>query len=126
MSLQSVIAGDHIHSGDKMITNPAVTLTRAGSSDRAAEATIVIGAESTNVRTITIQLFKEGGLIDCDSVQTFLMVVFSSAAMTAFATGGSTGVAIGTDGALLALVAKKVFICTCEADGDWDGIWTDT
>ena len=82
MSLRSVIAGDHINSGDKMITAPAVTLTRAGSSDRAAEATIVIGAESTNVRTITIQLFKEGGLIDCDSVQTFLMVVFSSAAMT--------------------------------------------
>jgi hypothetical protein len=90
------------------------------------DASITIGAESTNVRTITVQL-KDSKGADIAYVETFELIVFSSAAMTAFATtGGSTGVAIGTDGALLAIVAKKHFLCTSEADGDWDGTWTDT
>ena len=47
--------------------------------------------------------------------------------MTAYAsTGGSTGIAIGTDGALLAVVAKKYFLATSESDGDIDLTWTDT
>jgi hypothetical protein len=47
--------------------------------------------------------------------------------MKSFATtGGSTGLAIGTDGALLAVVAKKYFLATSEADGDIDLTWTDT
>lgn len=91
-----------------------------------ADASITIGDESTNVRTITVQL-KDSNGNDIDYVETFELIVFTSAAMTAFATtGGSTGVAIGTDGALLAVVAKKYFLCTSEADGDWDGTWTDT
>lgn len=92
----------------------------------AADASIVVAAEDTNVRAITIQLKKANG-DDVASVQPVLIVMFTTAAMTAFATtGGSTGIAIGTDGALLALVAKKVFIATCEADGDIDLTWTDT
>ena len=91
-----------------------------------ADATITIGAESTNVRTITVQLKDVNGN-DINYVETFELIVFTDATMTAFATtGGSTGVAIGTDGAALAVVAKKYFICTSEADGDWDGTWTDT
>ncbi len=90
-----------------------------------ADASITVSDETNDVRTITIQL-KDANGADIDYVETFQLIVFSSAAMTAFATGGSTGVAIGTDGALLALVAKKVFLCTSEADGDWDGTWTDT
>lgn len=91
-----------------------------------ADASITIGDESANVRIITIQLKDSQGR-DINYVETFEIVMFTTAAMTAFATtGGSTGVAIGTDGALLALVAKKVFLCTSEADGDWDGTWTDT
>lgn len=91
-----------------------------------ADASITIGAESTNVRTITVQL-KDAKGNDIDYVETFELIVFTDATKTAFATtGGSTGVAIGTDGALLALVDKKVFLCTSESDGDWDGTWTDT
>ena len=41
-------------------------------------------------------------------------------------TGGSTGIAIGTDGALLPVVAKKLFWAISEADGDIDLTWTDT
>jgi hypothetical protein len=53
--------------------------------------------------------------------------MYTTSARTAFATtGGSTGIAIGTDGALLAVVAKKLFLVTSEADGDIDLTWTDT
>lgn len=90
------------------------------------DATITVGAENTDVRAITIQL-KDAVGNDIDYVETVEIIVFSSAAMTAFAgTGGSTGIAIGTDGALLAIVAKKYFLATSEADGDIDLTWTDT
>lgn len=90
------------------------------------DASISVSAEDTNVRTITIQL-KDAHGNDIDYVETVEIIVFTSAAMTAFATtGGSTGIAIGTDGALLAVVAKKYFIATSEADGDIDLTWTDT
>lgn len=103
----------NLTSNEVQMTNPCVN------------ATITIGAENANVRTITVQLLDSEGR-DLDYVEHFWLAVYSSAAMTAFATGGSTGVAIGTDGAALAVVAKKLFLCTCESDGDWDGTWTDT
>lgn len=99
--------------GDLNVTQPCV------------DASITISAEDANVRTITIQL-KDANGADINYVETFELIVFGAAAMTSFATGGSTGVAIGTDGALLAIVAKKLFLCTSESDGDWDGTWTDT
>jgi hypothetical protein len=95
-------------------------------SQPCADASITVGAENTNVRAITIQLKDVNGN-DINYVETVEIIVFTSAAMTAFATtGGSTGLAIGTDGALLAIVAKKLFIATSEADGDIDLTWTDT
>lgn len=91
-----------------------------------AGATITVGAENTNVRAITIQLLDAAGA-DIDFVGVVEAYVFADAGRLAFAgTGGSTGIAIGTDGALLALVAKKAFILTSEADGDIDLTWTDT
>lgn len=90
------------------------------------DATITVGAEATNVRAITIQLKDINGN-DIDYVETVELIVFADSTMTAFAsTGGSTGIAIGTDGALLAVVAKKYFLATSEADGDIDLTWTDT
>lgn len=90
------------------------------------DATIVVGDENTNVRAITIQL-KDADGNDIDYVETVELILFLNDAKTAFvATGGSTGIAIGTDGALLAVVAKKYFLATSEADGDIDLTWTDT
>lgn len=89
------------------------------------DASITVGDENANVRAITIQL-KDADGNDIDYVETVEVIVFANAAMTAFAgTGGSTGLAIGTDGALLAVVAKKYFLATSEADGDIDLTWTD-
>ncbi|MCW5745834.1 MAG: hypothetical protein KIT36_06510 [Alphaproteobacteria bacterium] len=93
---------------------------------QAADVSIAVGAENANVRIITLQFRKADGS-DVDVVTPFWLAVFTDATATAFATtGGSTGVAVGTDGALLGVVAKKLFLCTSEADGDWDGTWTDT
>lgn len=90
------------------------------------DASIVVSAENTNVRTITIQL-KDAKGADINYVETVELILFLDAGRLAFAaTGGSTGIAIGTDGALLAVVAKKVFLATSEADGDIDLTWTDT
>ena len=95
-------------------------------SQPCVDCTIVVGAEATNVRAITIQLLDSAGN-DIDYVETVEVVMFLNATRLAFVvTGGSTGIAIGTDGALLALVAKKVFLATSEANGDIDLTWTDT
>jgi hypothetical protein len=92
----------------------------------AADVSIAIGAEVANVRSITLQ-FKKADGSDVDVVTPFWLAVFTDTTATAYATtGGSTGIAIGTDGALLAVIAKKLFHATTEADGDWDGTWTDT
>lgn len=98
----------------KQITNPCV------------DASITVAAEDTNVRAITIQL-KDAKGADIDFVSHCWLAVMGAAAGTSFATtGGSTGIAIGTDGAALAVVAKKLFLLTSEADGDIDLTWTDT
>lgn len=88
-----------------------------------AEIIVTVGNDAG---TVEIQL-KDANGNNIDYVETVTAVLFTSAARTAFATtGGSTGLAIGTDGALLALVAKKVFLLTSEATGHIDMTWTDT
>jgi hypothetical protein len=90
------------------------------------DATITVGAEAANVRAITIQLLDSNGE-DIDHVEEVELVLFLTADRLAYVvTGGSTGIAIGTDGALSTIVAKKVFRATSEIDGDIDLTWTDT
>jgi len=90
------------------------------------DATITVGAESANVRAIAIQL-KDANGADINYVEEVELVLFLTADRLAYVvTGGSTGIAIGTDGALQTIVAKKVFRATSEADGDIDLTWTDT
>lgn len=93
---------------------------------KCANATITVGAENTNVRAITIQLLDANGE-DINYVEEVEIAVFLTADRLAYVvTGGSTGIAIGTDGALSTIVAKKRFYATSEADGDIDLTWTDT
>ena len=90
------------------------------------DATITVGAEITNARAITIQLLDANGK-DIDHAEEVELVLFLTADKLAYVvTGGSTGIAIGTDGALSTIVAKKVFRATSEIDGDIDLTWTDT
>lgn len=92
----------------------------------AHHATILVAAEVSNARAITIQLLDSRG--NDVNVRTPVQVhVLLDGNGDAFVvTGGSTGIAIGTDGALQTLVAKKEFIAISEADGDIDLTWTDT
>ena len=102
------------------------TELRAQGDLRRLTASITVGAEVANQRAITIQ-FKDGAGHDINYRLTVTVVVLADANGDAFvATGGSTGIAVGTDGALIALVAKKVFVAISEADGDLDLTWTDT
>lgn len=91
--------------------------------------TITVGAEGAlvaNRREITIQLLDARGK-DIDYVEEVDLVLFLTADRLAYVvTGGSTGIAAGTDGALQTIVAKKVFRATSEADGDIDLLYTDT
>lgn len=93
------------------------------------DATITVGAEGASVanqRAITIQL-KDADGEDINYVEEVELVLFLTADRLAYVvTGGSTGIAIGTDGALQTIVAKKVFRATSEVDGDIDLTWTDT
>ncbi|TZG26501.1 hypothetical protein [Sphingomonas montanisoli] len=91
-----------------------------------AGASIVVGAEVANVRAITIQL-KDAQGNDLAHRATVQIAVLADANGDAFvAVGGTTGIAIGADGALLPIVAKKLFLAISEADGDIDLTWTDT
>lgn len=113
-TLQQDVSNKSLYSEGIQISRPCV------------DCSITVGAEATNVRAITIQL-KDADGNDIDYVETVELILFLNAARTAFvATGGSTGIEIGTDGALLAVVAKKYFLATSEADGDIDLTWTDT
>lgn len=93
------------------------------------DATITVSAEGATVanqRDITIQLLDADGN-DIDYAEEVELTLFLTADRLAYVvTGGSTGIAIGTDGSLLTIVAKKHFLCTSEADGDIDLTWTDT
>ena len=89
------------------------------------DCTITVGAEVTNVIPITIQLLDADGQ-DIDYVEV-VEVLVHGAALLAAADGGSTGLAIGTDGAILStLEAKKSFLVSSEGDGDIDFTFTDT
>ncbi len=109
-----IAATGELISNDIQISRPCV------------DATITVGAEATNVRAITIQLLDADGN-DIDYAEEVEIVLFLSSDKLAYVvTGGSTGIEIGTDGALLDVVAKKLFRATSEVDGDIDLTWTDT
>lgn len=93
---------------------------------KCADASITVGDEDTNVRAITIQL-KDAYGADLDYAELVKLYVFSDATRQALATGGSTGIAIGTDGTILIThTAKLIFEIMSESDGDIDLTWTDT
>jgi hypothetical protein len=110
-----VINGDGaLLSNEKFLTSPCV------------DAVVTVGAETTNVRPITIQLLDAYGQDVTERTFVKLHVMADANGDAFVGTGGSTGIAIGTDGALLAVVAKKSFIAVSEADGDISLTWTDT
>jgi hypothetical protein len=120
--MRKSIVGKRLGLGDsdELVSN-AIQIT-----DPCVNATITVGDESTNVRAITIQLEDATGTAVSEPTLVKLYV-FSDATLQALATGGSTGIAIGTDGTILVThTAKLIFEIMSEADGDIDLTWTDT
>lgn len=95
-------------------------------SSPCVDATVAVSATATSPRAITITLKDmDGNAIDYSEVVD--IIVFSSTAMTDFtATGGSTGLAIGANGKLLAMVAKKLFRAISDTSGVITLTHTDT
>ena len=84
------------------------------------------GATVANQRNISL-VFRDDEGDPINYAEVVELMLFSSAAMTDFvATGGSAGIAAGTNGKILALVAKKVFRAITTTAGLLDVIYTDT
>ena len=101
------------------ITRPAVTASITVSAE---------GATTANTRDIVVTLLDSEG-VAITAVEEVELHMFLNADRTAYVvTGGSTGLSLGAagDGAVLALVAKKVFVATTEATGILDLDWLDT
>lgn len=102
--------------------------TEVGASD-AVDATITISAEAATVanqRNITITL-KDATGTAIDYCEMFEIVMMLDAGNVDFmATGGSTGIAAGASGKILATLAKKIFRCMTTVAGVCQVIYTDT
>jgi hypothetical protein len=95
---------------------------------KAARATITISAEGATVanqRDITIALKDvDGNAIDY--AETFEIRLYASSALLDFvAVGGTTGIAAGASGKVMAVVAKKLFRAITTAAGVCQVIYTD-
>lgn len=104
---------------DIEITRPAVNATITVSAEAATTA---------NTRDCVVTLLDANG-VAIDYVEEIEVHMFLTADRLAYVvTGGSTGISLGAagNGALLAVVAKKVFVCTTEATGILDLDWLDT
>lgn len=99
------------------LTRPCVDVTGTISAE---------GATVANQRNISL-IFKDDEGDAINYAEVVELMLFSSSAMTDFvATGGSTGIAAGGNGKILALVAKKVFRAITTTAGLLDVIYTDT
>lgn len=83
------------------------------------------GASVANQRDISLTVKDQFGRA-VDSVTTVELIVYASSAMLDWGVGGSTGIAAGANGKILALVAKKIFRAQTTAAGLLDVIYTDT
>jgi hypothetical protein len=96
---------------------------------KASRATITISAEGASVanqRDITITLKDiDGNAIDY--AEMFEIRLYASSALLDFvAVGGTTGIAAGASGKVMAIVAKKLFRAITTAAGVCQVIYTDT
>lgn len=84
----------------------------------ATEATFTVGAEATNVINVAVKLNVAGNV--------FAYLSDDSSGNTLAGTAPSGGVAIGTDGLLIPMVANKAWRVTTESDGEFDVNITET
>lgn len=111
---------------DEQLQSRSIDITQP-----AVDATITVSAEgatTANTRDCVVTLLDSQGAA-IDYVEEVEVHMFLTADRLAYVvTGGSTGISLGAagSGALLAIVAKKVFVCTTEVTGILDLDWLDT
>lgn len=91
-----------------------------------ANAVITVGAESNDVRAITIQLKNGLGRNVNYAAEVEIAVLLNATGTDYAATGGSTGIAIGASGKLQQIIAKKRFKARSNTSGVIALTWTDT
>lgn len=90
------------------------------------DASIVVGAEISNARAITVTLKDGKGSPITYAENVELLVLADAGGVDFVATGGSTGIAIGASGKLLTVTAKKYFKAISTVAGVIALTWTDT
>lgn len=98
-------------------------------TEDAVDATITVSAEGATVanqRDISIQFLDAAGANMDTLVRCELHVLLNSTGSDFAATGGSTGIAAGATGKILASVAKKIFRGISNTSGLLQVIYTDT
>lgn len=91
-----------------------------------ADGVITVGAEVSDVRAITVQLYDVNGNKVNYAAKVELVMYLDATGTQFAATGGSTGIAIGANGKLLQIVAKKVWKAITDITGKLTLTWTDT
>lgn len=89
-------------------------------SNAAQDATIVVGDETSNAINVAIQLLDNGGAALGVRGTCFAYLSDDANGDSVAASAPAGGVAIGTDGLAIPLVAGKAWMITSEADGDID------
>jgi hypothetical protein len=83
------------------------------------EVTFTVGAEATNVVNVSGQVKNSAGDAVA-GVRTLQLGLFTTAAAVAYSTTNYTTIAIGTNGALVELVADKRIEVRTDSDGAFD------
>jgi hypothetical protein len=93
--------------------------------DQLATASIAVGADAGTTAALTIQLKKASGadMAARSNIKAYLSDDANGDSIVATAPSG--GIAIGTDGLLIPIVANKAFMLTSESDGDIDLVVTE-
>lgn len=109
---------EYLNVGQLFLGNKAVPV-------KSYDVDIVVGADAGTTVAVTIQLNDPEGkaLSEVGVLDWYLSD--DAAGLSVAATAPSGGIAIGTDGELVELVADKVGIMISEADGDIDLVVTE-
>lgn len=108
------------------MTKPKVPDMKSPYSQKAiGNATFTVGAEATNVITVSAQL-KDGDGNNLTVRACVDWYLATAATGAAFATAVTGGVAAGTNGAVKQVVTGIAGIATCNASGQIDFAITDT
>ena len=93
---------------------------------KAQGATVTVAAEDSNTVAVSIQLEDGAGVELTDRASCLAYLSDDATGDSIAATAPDGGVAIGTDGLAIPLIAGKCFLLTSEATGDIDLVVTES